>query len=212
MHDLNATLEEARQIKSLLLHLPRDWDGKSAIHEMKRRDFQWRQLEWIGFYGEMIAKEALSNHCRIPGKKYGNVVFDAFCLINWDIKVHPVHQPSAILNDREAIDLSVDENGHHGLIMLCVDCQYDADGSFKAWHDTLKGGLSLYEKERIYRKAPSRKRKTSATLTDIHIVLLDKESCERLGSAQKDWRNADGSPRREKYSIAHALMEELSIR
>jgi hypothetical protein len=212
MHEPQTILEEARLIKSLLLQLPRDWDGKAAIQEMKRRDYQWRQLEWIGFYGEMIAKDALSDHCRIPGKRYGNVIFDAFSVINWDIKVHPNHQKSAILNDREAIDLSIREHGQHGLIMLCVGCQYDIDGSFKEWHDTLKGGMSLYEKERIYRGAPSRKRKTSATLIDIAVVLLDEEVCRRLGSAQKDWRNADGSPRREKYSIDHALMEELSIR
>lgn len=205
-------LDEARMIRDLLQRLPREWDGKSAILDMKRHDDQWRQLEWIGFYGEMIAKKALHGHCKIPGKRYGKVVFDVFCSVNWDIKVHPNQQRSAILNDREAIDLSIGEHGYHGLIMLCTDCTYDTDGSFKVWHDALKGKMSVYEQERIYRGAPSRKRKTSATLTDIHIVLLNEETCRRLGSAQKDWRNAGGSPRREKYSITHVLMEELSIR
>ena len=183
-------------LRTLVLRLPRSWDGKAAILEMKRRNDQWRQLEWIGWYGEMIAKDALRGSCEIPGRRYGHVVFDAFSLVNWDIKVHPNSQSAAILNDREAIDQSIKEHRYHGLIMLCVDCDYDTDGSFKAWHDELKGGMSEYEVERISRGARSRRRKRMASLTDIAIILLDEKVCSLLGSKQKDWRNADGSPRR----------------
>lgn len=206
-------IERAREIRGLLNALPRDWDGKGAIAEMQARESrQWRQTEWIGFYGEMIVVDVLKSICEVPGKSYGRVCFDVFSAINWDIKVHPNSKPSAILNDCVATRHSIDRYGAHGSIVLCVDCQYDVDGSFKAWHDNLKGEKSRYVKERERRKAPARPRKTRAILTDISLLVIDLAATSRLGSAQKGWRNADGRPRREKYAISHSLIVSSDLR
>ena len=37
-------------LQKILADLPIDWDGRRAICEMKGREFQWRQMEWAGFY------------------------------------------------------------------------------------------------------------------------------------------------------------------
>ena len=168
-------------------------------------------MEWIGFYGEMIAANALRDYCQIPGDKYGRVSFDAFRDINWDLKVHPNTQNQAILNDAEAMDLSYGEYGHHGLIILCVDCAYDEDGAFKAWHDQLKGGTSRYEQQRVARNAPSRKRKIAASLTEVALVVLDKERCRQLSKFQEGMRNSNGTPRRPKYAISHAQIAQFKL-
>jgi len=205
-------LSEANRLHNHLSVIHNNWDGKNCIEQMRRQNFQWRQLEWIGFYGEMVARDILVKLCEIPGKKYGNVIFDAFSLINWDIKVHPNSQSSAILNDKEVMDLSIEKYGFHGLIMICVDCEYDDDaGSFKRWHDELKGGVSNYEVDRVARGAKSRRRKTSAFVTNISMVVFDENNLSQLGSAQKNWRNSDGSARREKYQISHDLIGVLEL-
>jgi hypothetical protein len=202
----------ALEIWTILQMLPKHWDGKSAILEMRKRDYQWRQMEWIGFYGEMKAKDLLSEKAETPGRRYGCMEFDIFWKVNWDIKVHPRTQSSAILNDSEAIDSSIKQYGYHGLIILGVDCEYDSESEFKQWHDRLKGGLSVYEEERIYRGAPSRRRKKSADLTSISLVAFDEDTVDRLERFQQGMRNSDGSPRRAKYSIKHELIEEMEFR
>ena len=203
----------AHLLKRLLSQAPRNWDGRSAISQMKDSGSRhWRQTEWIGFYGEMIAANLLDSMCEIPGRSYDRVTFDIFSKINWDLKVHPNSQPSAILNDCVATRRSIDQYGFHGLIILCVDCQYDENGGFKAWHDKLKGKKSLYEQERERRNAPSRRRKTRAVLTDISLLIIDHSTISHLGTAQGGWRNADGRPRREKYAISHSLIVSSDLR
>ena len=206
-------LTNAHRLKQLLSHAPKNWDGRSAIAQMKEAGSRhWRQTEWIGFYGEMIAGNLLDSICEIPGRTYDRVTFDIFSKINWDLKVHPNSQPSAILNDCVATRKSIDQYEFHGLIIFCVDCEYDDDGAFKAWHDDLKGKKSRYEEERERRKAPSRRRKTLAVLTDISLIVIDRSTVSYLGNAQRGWRNADGRPRREKYSISHSLIVSSDLR
>ena len=173
-------------------------------------------MEWIGFYGEMKVVELIkdSGAFQVPGRKYGNVVFDFSSRsgMNWDIKVHPWNQPSAILNDRDAIDASIAEFGYHGLLMIMVACKYeDAEKrEFKAWHDQLKEKKSKYvqEGEKINRR--SRIRKTEAQLIQVHAMILDAKRTGRLSLKQKDWVNADGSPRNPKYDIANAEIIEFA--
>ena len=48
----------------------------------------------------------------------------------------------------------------------------------------------------------SRKRKTEFVLSEIHFVCFDSDTLlECSGTFQKGFRNADGSPRREKITI-----------
>jgi hypothetical protein len=214
MVTLTQSQSEANYLKIKLQNLNKVWDGKASILEMKNNNSpHWRQMEWIGFYGEYAIRKALINQStiRLQGDAFGKVAFDLAGVINWDIKAHPNSTAGAILNDCEATDLSIAKNNYHGLIVLCVDCQFDSTGNFKQWHDELKGGKSDYEQARIARGAPSRKRKVSAVLTDVKLILLDASNINQLGKAQEGWRNSDGGIRRAKYSITHTQIGLLSI-
>lgn len=209
MKNTKGALADLAVLKKALSHIPAVWDGRECIEEMKARDYHWRQMEWIGFYGQMLAEDLLRELMQVPGKRYNNVLFDVSGNINWDIKVHPTTTASSILNDIEATEHSIKENGVHGLVMIAVNVEYDEDGQFKRWHDALKGGKSDYEKERIKRGAPSRRRKVRAKVEEINFVLLTAENIGQLGTAQDGWRNSNGVARRPKYKITKAQMPLL---
>ena len=46
--------------KLLLADLPTKWDGKQSILELKNANFNWRQMEWWGFYFEYLCRLRLS--------------------------------------------------------------------------------------------------------------------------------------------------------
>lgn len=193
-------------LREALRGLETKWDGKNSISRMKSiGSTHWRQMEWIGFYGEVVVRERLAQTSLINrvGDKFGNVTFDLKGTINWDIKTHPNSAPAAILNDCEATLLSIEKYGYHGLLIICVDCLYDETEDFKVWHDALKGGQSSYEKSRVERGAPSRRRKVAAKVTDISYIFLNSGNVHQLAKKQEGWRNSNGAPRRPKFSITH---------
>jgi hypothetical protein len=213
-----STDQVSRDIQILsdsLKGLPKEWDGKEAILSMRDAgDRNWRQMEWIGFYGEFIARPLVQGlpSFSVPGDRFGNVSFDLRGSINWDLKAHPNSASALILNDKEAVLSSIQKHQYHGFVVLAVECSYDDDeGAFKYWHDALKGGTSQYEKDRVARGAPSRRRKTAARLTAIHFLVVDEPKVSIFSGAQKGWRNSDGSARREKFSLTHEKLIAESV-
>ncbi len=214
MATIEAIQNDVSALRGSLSALEKIWDGRQSILQMRAaNNTQWRQMEWIGFYGEFITRKCLANSQVIKpnGDKFGNVVFDLKGSINWDIKTHPNSSPGAILNDCEATLWSIEKYEYHGLLILCVDCEFDESGEFKRWHDELKGGTSAYEADRVSRGAKSRRRKTQAKLTDIRLILLNAENIGQLSKAQEGWRNSNGAPRRSKYSISHKQITGLAL-
>ena len=196
--------KEAARIAGALRSLPRLWDGKDAISHLREIDYHWRQMEWIGYYFEALCRERLGA-CgfAVPGEKFGRVEFDCKDRINWDFKASAIKSGNhkAVLNDKRAIEESIERNGAHGIALALVDVEYnDENRSFQKWHSALKGGLSDYEKERIRRNAVSRYRKTRA---ELHQILLLAVTAENSGSLAlfRQGRNADGSPRNPKYML-----------
>jgi hypothetical protein len=57
--------------KHHLSNLPTIWDGKESILELKEARFNWRQMEWWGFYFEHLCYERLEGSFEIPGDRYG---------------------------------------------------------------------------------------------------------------------------------------------
>jgi hypothetical protein len=202
---------EAEEILATLeARVPRHWDGREAILELQRADYQWRQMEWIGWFFEFRANMALrarfGNH---PGPTYGNTRFD-FRLRNvWDFKAHPIDNSSwTIINDQEAVDHCIRDHSGLGAVLAIGSAQYDdVRGTFKAWHDRLKGRISDYERERIQEGRPSRRRKTAFDLSRYLFVWLTggviQQGLSRgwIDEFQTGMRNADGSPRRAKYQM-----------
>ena len=113
-------LNEAKEIcKILLSEIVSNWDGKKCILELKKAKYQWRQMEWIGWYFEYKAYQVLSSKLGgETGPKYGRTQFDY--LRNgfvWDFKAHiesSSSHPWAIMNDCEAVDSCIDEYGDIG--------------------------------------------------------------------------------------------------
>jgi len=198
-----------QEAKSILKHycskIAASWDAREAILAMKNADYpHWRQMEWIGFYFQFLCEKFLPVFLRVPGKRYGNVGFDAQGKYPWDFKAHAINTSShtIIVNDREAIEGALRDYGVMGLLLASGEVEYnDDDRTFQKWHEALKGGKSKYVKEREKRGAWSRKRKVTFRLNQIATIRVDENLIQRSGSFQVDFRNADGSPRRAKILI-----------
>ena len=193
-------------------NIPKIWDGKKSILEMKEGGSRhWRQLEWMGFYFEFLCHRLFADILDIPGRKYGNTEFDAFSEITWDFKSHASNSTTrnVITNDKEAIRKTIDDYGYYGIILAVGEVTYDEDGTFRRWHEVVKGGISEYTKERERRGKKPKIRKTEFVLSEIRFVCFDLEALRQCGvSFQKDFRNADGSPRREKVAIKTRLIPD----
>jgi len=205
-------VEEARQICAALNRgIPRVWDGKACVQKLREADYQWRQMEWIGWFFEYEAKRVLIESLGGgDGPRFGNTTMDYKREFVWDLKAHVTNsgQKWAVLNDQEAIQTCIEQFGAVGFVIACGEAEYDDTGAFKQWHDALKGKRSAYEGERIRRGAASRRRKAAFTLEVYRLLVfgsLDElaEATEEgwLGDFQKGMRNADGSPRRAKYKV-----------
>jgi hypothetical protein len=195
MGDLDVSIDEiAYKLKDIL----QIWDGKSAILKLKAANYQWRQMEWIGWYFEHLCRTQLKEIMSIPGPRHGNVGFDGLTEIPWDFKAHSEQAGNqVIVNDTEATEWAIENYGAVGLILAHGSVMYDEDGSFKIWHDELKGMRSDYEETRIREGRPSRRRKTRFDLKKIDIIRLDTSNAR----FQEGMRNADGSPRRPKVLL-----------
>jgi len=202
----------AKEISNDLKKIPKEWDGREAILEMKNSEYnQWKQMEWIGFYFQFICEKYLDKIMEIPGPKYGNTEFDGFKGIPWDFKSHAINTSShqIIVNDSEAIAKAINEFGAVGVILALGEVEYnDDERTFQKWHEELKGGLSKYSEERIRRGAWSRLRKVELNLKQISFIRIDDDVLVKSGSFQRNFRNADGSPRREKVLLNLEKLDE----
>ena len=199
-------------IGKALLPLKRRWHAKESILEMKNGGGrQWKQMEWIGWYFEYKCEELLAHLFeQFQYPKYGNTSFDGLFHIPWDFKSHVSgnietgerKSTGIVINDAEACENAIKEYGEFGVIVASGLAVYnDENRSFQEWHTNLKGGLSNYEMLRVARTSNSRLRKTSYEPEEIRFVHFTKDLLLSCGSFQKNFRNADGSPRREKVML-----------
>ena len=199
-------VDTAESLRLASRNIPKIWDGRNAILEMKEGGSKnWKQTEWIGFYFEFLCHIHFDGIIDMPGKKYGNTEFDAFAEITWDFKAHVAKPKSAtiITNDTEAIENTIDDYGYYGIILAVGEAKYnDEDGTFRRWHQDLKGEISKYTLDRKKRGVKPKTRKTEFILSKIHFACFDIETLGKCGgSFQKGFRNASGSPRRAKVTI-----------
>lgn len=188
-------------IRACLSNLPKYWCGKRCILELKNVNYNWKQMEWLGFYFEYLCRNRLSRNFSIPGERINNTQFDSKRSINWDFKAKAIKSDDhrSILNDVDAMDWSINRYGAHGLIVAMCDVEYNDEArTFQKWHSELKGGLSAYEKERRKRTSLSRYRKTSALLQEILLCIIDVGNAPLLG-IHSQGRNSNGRPRPPKH-------------
>lgn len=195
----------AQEIGDALKRIPKNWDGRTAILEMKAAGFRhWKQMEWTGFYFQFLCERNLAGIVKVPGPRYGRVGFDGFRDIPWDFKAHAMNTSGhqVIVNDSIAVANGVRDYGAVGLLLAVGKVMYnDEDRTFQKWHEVLKGGKSKYEFDRIQRGAWSRIRKVSFDLQQISFIKITDKTLVKAGSFQQDFRNASGTPRKAKVLL-----------
>ncbi len=196
-------LDDIKKIEPLLLDIPKHWDAKTAILEMKNNNNkQWKQMEWFGFYFQYLCEQRLKKIMQLQKPRYGKTSFDGFLSCAWDFKAHSASDNNVPANDTEATQRAINDYGTAGVILALGNITYnDEDRSFQKWHEELKGGKSQYEEQRIERGAPSRLRKMSFDLEKVVFIRVDNDTLQKCGSFQKGMRNSNGRPRREKVLI-----------
>lgn len=206
--------EDAEAARMALCDLQTNWNGKDCVMALKEADYNWRQMEWIGWYFELMCRQLLpSQGFTIPGERIRSIGFDGLRSANWDFKAHAIKTQThlAVLNDVEAMNESIARHGWHGIIVALVDCEYnDVNRAFQNWHTELKGGESVYEKQRKARTAVSRYRKTSALLSEILFIGIDADHVGDL-SIYRQGRNSNGKPRPTKYMIDLEDLDDLAV-
>lgn len=207
---------DVKSAKALLSDLPVKWDGKKSVLKLKEANFNWRQMEWWGFYFEHLCYNRLGNSFSIPGDRYGKArtaCFDMKGSINWDLKAKAIKSDDhrSILNDTEAMNRSIREYGAHGLIIALCDVEYnDENRTFQKWHQKLKGGKSKYEIKREQRTSISRYRKTHATLQEILFLVVTSKNISALGIHHQG-RNSNGKPRPPKYMLDYDTIKKFLV-
>lgn len=175
------------------------WSMRPSVLALREADYQWRQMEWIGFYFEHLMAQAISGveGMRMPGDRVHRTRFDLFCGVDVDLKAHAANGPVKImLNDARAVEESLALNGALGFLVLHGDVEYDVDGSDREWHNELKGGPSAYMLGKPDRK--SRRRKSEFRGTHVDWFLIDH--LEQLQMTAQGL-NANGSKRPLKYAL-----------
>jgi hypothetical protein len=133
----------------------------------------------------------------------------------WDLKAHPLGQPSVILNDKEAVDLCIEEYGTLSYFLLEGVATYDdPQQSFKNWHDALKGAESKYVREGKKKGRSSRRRKSAFVPTRFLGIELNNKILQHgieIGAIdffQEGMQNSNGNARRPKYKLVPKKMDE----
>jgi hypothetical protein len=210
--DLDDDATVGREIEAILdvldEALPDFVDGRDAVLALKAAGGGWRQTEWPGFYLEHLAREALK--ARLggdTGPRFGNTGFDYRLIRVFDLKVHSEGSGSMWLNDAEAMETAILTTGGLGFIVVAGSPVPDEDGTFRSWHDELKGTTSDYVREARARGARRRQRKAAFLRTRIDVYFID--GIERLHHGlEHGWlrlseqgRQADGGPRQPKFQL-----------
>lgn len=190
-------------------------DGRDAVLALKEADYNWKQMEWQGWYFEYEAFDALvSTLGGDVGPTFDSTEFDYQRHNVWDLKAHSTTTPSGnerrdmYLNDKTSVEECIRVHDGIGFIIAHGDPEYDDDDrSFYHWHQELKGGKSEYVKRREERDAPSRERKQAFHLDRISAYYVPSIAVLRDGE-DEGWirprsqgRNADGSERPKKYAL-----------
>lgn len=188
--------------------LPDFIDGREAVLALRAAGGGWKQTEWPGFYLEHLAREALK--ARLggdTGPRFGNTGFDYRLIRVFDLKVHSDGGGSMWLNDAEAMETAILTTGGLGFIVVAGSPIPDEDGTFRTWHDELKGSASAYVREARARGAKRRQRKAAFVRTRIDVYFIDGIELLHHG-LEHGWlrlseqgRQASGGKREPKFQL-----------
>lgn len=182
--------------------IPAEMDGETCVREMRAAgDSNWKQVQWQGFYFEMIARRELNKQIGGTRQRLFNTDFDYVRNFVWDMKAHSSENErgqatnECILNDARATEKAIEDSGL-GFIILTGKPLYDME--FTRWHKAFRGGGT---------DEPGRKLKKSFTPEALEIFFVkdrtELESAVSSGALKivSQGKNSNGKPRPDKYSL-----------
>lgn len=199
---------EASAIVSALLPVLTDhWDGRECVREMREAEFsQWRQMEWPGFYFEMVGLKTLVDVLGGGPIRHANTRFDYGMDSAWDLKAHARAlarggSDVAILNDQSAFDACFQSGSGLGFVVLTGESTTSVE--FGAWHRDFVGTQA--RKEGDHRLQRPRKESFSPYRLEAYF-LRDADHLRAsvaAGSVRhySQGRQANGAPRKPKFSL-----------
>ena len=184
------------------------WDGRECVQQMKdEEDANWRQMEWPGFYFEMVGIARLVEALGGGPVRHANTTFDYGIDSAWDLKAHSFDRqaiPSkdvAILNDAAAFDACFGAGRSLGFVVLTG--QATTSETFGAWHRELAGTRQRAPGD----DRPVRARKGTFEpyrLETFHLRDSDHLLAALAGGQIREYkqgRQPDGAPRKPKYTL-----------
>ena len=199
-------VDTVQQLRLASQQIPKIWNGRKSILEMKDADFKhWQQIEWLNSYFKFLCQKYFDGIIDMPGQKCGNTRFDGFREISWDFKTHAANTTNhnIITNDAEAIVNTISDYGYYGMILAIGEVEYnDAENTFKKWQNQLTLKQCRYEMSRINRGAMSRNRKIQFVLSEVHFICLNGGTLNQCsGLFQTGFRNSDGTSKGPKIVV-----------
>ncbi|MDR0927566.1 MAG: hypothetical protein LBO69_07360 [Ignavibacteria bacterium] len=181
---------DIKLLQTELLKLPKIWEGKKSVLELKEADYNWRQMEWWAFYFEFIVHKILNEKFAFPGDKFDNVCFDLKGNINWDLKVAMLNSDNefCILNNKNIVDTAISKDGYYGVLLAICDVEWgDLDKTLRKWFYELK--IEMFD-NKLWKHILNKYYITRVQLNSFVFIVIDKNGLERLSSiASKDKNN-----------------------
>jgi len=185
-------------------------DGKQAILEMKNDgEPYWKEMEWPSYYLSYLLRKELRDRMQIVEKGRRRICFQGEH--PWDVRVKAKESkdPRVILTDVKNTDMVFDDGNGFGLIVFFVMTEKDEDGTFRQWHEELKGGSSEYTKKIASEGRKPRIRKKSIYLISGEAWFFPDLESFRSGVEQgwldedfaRTMRNSNERSRNPKYAI-----------
>lgn len=210
-HVFETFAEEGKALGSVVVQaLTPRWEAKDAIEDMFRRGSrQWKQTEWAGFYFEEIARSALVNVFGGGPKRIGTTDFDYSLNWVWDFKSHNTSSGQSIfLNDYESMYEAAAEDNGIGFILQIGSADLDVDFSLRNWRaDFIRSKDPSYKATKSANSKNHRLLKLNFTTQELVVIVFDGIAEVNRAVEQGflkvagQGRQANGSARKEKYSI-----------
>lgn len=206
-------------VAALAAACPPRWDGRTCIKQMRASEYRnWRQTEWVGWYFEFIGLPALIDAFGGGPVSIGSTEFDYQRDFIWDLKTHAqegLADPRDVagrtpLNDKEAMELCVQERGTLGFLVLSGRPSFLGLAEFDAWHRELR------DRPRSSSTNPRRLK------TALHPVVVEAyvfDGADSLRDAEEalalrlfsQGRQVSGSARRPKYQMDLVRAREAGL-
>lgn len=207
-----------------LLFPSKNLDGRQCITAMKRYEEEtgvhtnWRQMEWFGWYSEFLLNTNNDGFSRSKDRfltytgsymcfdyvdDKSGIIFD----LKSSVSMNGTLDHMLITNDLTAIKNVIKIRGRLLFVVINAIPSMDMDGSFRIWHDALKGKKSKYAELGESTGRRHRARKKSVELTNIDIFDISDLSIVESMPVMKQGKNSNGNKRPEKMMIDAGILQ-----